>query len=413
MMVMPVMAAGPERAPLPQTTPEATITSPLPTPTPAAQVTPESTPESQPGFEAGDENGKFVFGGTYTLRSDERLSGDLVVFGGVATVQADSRVNGNVVLFGGSADIAGRIDGDLVLIGGGTRLRSTAVVQGQLVRVGGGLQKDAGAQIHEGETGGAQIPPIPPVRPVIPVTPRPETWAERGVNRFLSFTGHMAGAVGTTIVLTVLAVFVVALWREPVDRVGRTIKQSPGVSWVVGFLTPLAFAVIVPAFALLSGILVIACGLGLVGIMLIVVAAVAIGAAWVMGWIAMGQLIGERLLTALGTRYTAPAVSAAAGTAVLSLLWLGLDAMSELWCIGLVSVLGWVLFMVLAPIGLGAVVLTRFGRQEYIPNHVLPAPVVPVAPPAPPAPPEPPQPAPADVVPSGESIPPDKPEGEL
>jgi hypothetical protein len=203
----------------------------------------------------------------------------------------------------------------------------------------------------------------------------------------------MASAVGMTIVLTFLAVCAVVLWPKPVERVARTIKQSPGISWVVGFLTPVAFAVVVPALALLSGILVIACGLGLIGLMLIVVAAIGMGVAWAMGWIAAGQLIGERILTALGVRQITPGASAATGTAAITFLWLGLGAMSELFCIGVVSVLGWILFIVLGPIGLGAVILTRFGRQDYVPGQSVLAPV----PPAPPTPPAPPVPATPEV----------------
>jgi hypothetical protein len=379
MMALPAMAAGPERGVLPQATPEATIASPLPTPTPIAL--PSATPivESQPGVEIGDGEGKVVFGGTYTLRSGERLRGDLVVFGGIATLQSDTRVDGNTVLFGGNADIAGRIQGDLVLIGGAARLRSTAVVDGQVVRVGGALTQDQGAQIHGGESGGVIIPPIRPIPPIMPIPTRPRYWAE-------DFVVHSMSAIGTTFVLALLAVFVFVLWREPIERVNRTITQSPGISWVVGFLTPLAFAVIVPAFAVLSAILILALCLGLVGFVLIAAVSLALVAAWAMGWIAVGQLIGERLLIALGARTVTPAASAAAGTATITLLWLGLEPLCGL---------GWLFFVVLAPLGLGAVVLTRFGTREYTPTNgtSASAPAVPVAPSAPPAPLAPPAPA--------------------
>jgi hypothetical protein len=315
----------------------------------------------------------------YTLRSGERLRGDLVVFGGIATLQSDTRVDGNTVLFGGTADIAGRIQGDLVLIGGAARLRSTAVVDGQVVRVGGALTQDEGAQIHGGESGGVIVPPIRPIPPIMPIPTRPRYWAE-------DFVVHSMSAIGTTFVLALLAVFVFVLWREPIERVNRTITQSPGISWVVGFLTPLAFAVIVPAFAVLSAILILALCLGLVGFVLIAAVSLALVAAWAMGWIAVGQLIGERLLIALGARTVTPAASAAAGTATITLLWLGLEPLCGL---------GWLFFVVLAPLGLGAVVLTRFGTREYTPTNgtSASAPAVPVAPSAPPAPPAPPAPA--------------------
>jgi hypothetical protein len=359
-----------------------------------AQPTLAPTTQPAPGFEAGSGDGKFVFGGSYTLRSGERLSGDLVVFGGDATVESDSRVDGNVVVIGGDVDIAGRVGRDVVLIGGMARLRSSAVVGGQLVRVGGGLQQDEGAQIHGGESGGVTIPPIPPVPPV-PSVPRPRVveWWQFGANSFINFVWHVTRAVGSTILLALLALFVVSLWREPVDRVRQTIANATGVSWVVGFLTPLAFAVIVPAFAVLSAILVLALCLGLVGFVLIAVVSLALAIAWLMGWIALGQIAGERLLHAIGTHDATPAASAAVGTAVITLVWLALEPFCGL---------GWLFFALSAPLGLGAVILTRFGTQDYGTSS-LGGGFRPPAPPAPPVPPTPPIPGPMEPSVSGES----------
>jgi hypothetical protein len=422
----------PTFTPLPTYTPLPTFT-PLPQPTsaPVAQPTavPEEkptlapTPESPSGFEVGGGQGKLVFGGSYTLRSGERLSGDLVVFGGNAQLETDTRVDGNIVVIGGEADIAGRVRGDMVIVGGGVRLRSTAEVDGQLVRVGGMLQKDEGAQIHGGESGGANIPPIPP----IPTRPPVEYWPLIGVNTFFNFVVNVMYDLGVTVALALLAALVVVLWHEPVERVSQTIVNAPAASWGVGALTVLAFVVVLPAFAVLSAILIIACGLGLLGFGVIAAASVALVVGWLMGWIALGQFVGQRLLDMLGNRHPTPAASAAVGTAVLTLFWLGLAPLCGM---------GWLIFAVLSPLGLGAVVLTRFGSQDYRTSNgtypsawsPAPAPVAPTAPVAPVAPaapvaPEPPQftpvtPSEPDATPSSESpassdvTPSDKPAGE-
>ena len=401
----PTFTPLPTYTPLPTFTPMAQPTSaPVAQPTAVPELTPTlvPTPESQPGVEFGDGEGKLVFGGSYTLRSGERLSGDLVVFGGNVRMEADTRVDGNIVVIGGAADIAGRVRGDMVIVGGGVRLLSTAEVDGQLVRVGGTLQKDEGAQIHGGETGGANIPPIRPL-PQIPTPPAVPSWPQRSVNTFVSFVLNVVYSLGMTMVLALLAVFVIALWREPVERVSQTIVNAPAASWGVGALTVLAFVVVLPAFAVLSSILIIACGLGLLGFGIITVLSVALGVAWLMGWIALGQLVGQRLLDMLGNRHPAPAASAAVGTAVLTLFWLGLAPLCGM---------GWLIFAVLSPLGLGAVLLARFGTQDYRPSNgaypaswsPAPAPVAPTAPAAP----EPPQftpvaPSAPDATPTHES----------
>ena len=386
-----------------------------PTAVPEVKPTLAPTPESGSGFEVGGGDGKLVFGGSYTLRSGERLRGDLVVFGGNAKLETDTRVDGSIVVIGGEADIASRVSGDMVIVGGGVRLRSSAEVDGQLVRVGGTLQKDEGAIIHGGESGGANIPPIPP----IPTRPPVEYWPQSGVNAFLNLVAHVVYSLGMTVVLALLAMFVVALWREPLERVSQTIVNAPAASWGVGVLTVLAFVVVLPAFAVLSAILIIACGLGLLGFGVIAAASVALVIGWLMGWIALGQLVGQRLLDTLGYHHPTLAASAAVGTAALTLFWLGLAPLCGM---------GWLIFAVLSPLGLGAVVLTRFGSQDYRSSNgthpaswsPAPAPVVPAAPVAPVAP-EPPQftPSAPGAAPSSEppaisdATPPDKPAGEM
>ncbi len=388
----PTFTPLPTYTPLPTFTPLAQPTSaPVAPPTAAPEVKPtlSPTPESQPGVELGGGEGKLVFGGSYTLRSGESLGGDLVVFGGNVRLEADTRVNGNIVVIGGAADIAGRVRGDMVIVGGGVRLLSTAEVDGQLVRVGGALQKDEGAQIHGGESGGAAIPPIPPL-PQKPTPPSVPNWPQRSVNTFVRFVLDVAYSFGMTLVLALLAVLVITLWREPVERVSQTIVNAPAASWGVGALTVLAFVVVLPAFAVLSSILIIACGLGLLGFGIIAAASVLLVVAWLMGWIALGQLVGQRLLDRLGNHHPAPAASAAVGTAVLTLFWLGLAPLCGM---------GWLIFAVLSPLGLGAVMLSRFGSQDYrtsngaYPASWSPPPAPPVAPAAPAAPaaPEPPQ----------------------
>jgi hypothetical protein len=130
----------------------------------------------------------------------------------------------------------------------------------------------------------------------------------------------------------------------------------------------------------------------LLGFGIIAAASVALVVAWLMGWIALGQRVGQRLLDMLGNRDPAPAASAAVGTAVLTLFWLGLAPLCGM---------GWLIFAVLSPLGLGAVLLSRFGSQDYRTSNGAypaswsppPAPVAPAAPAAPAAPvaPEPPQ----------------------
>ena len=415
LVAMPAMAAEPELAPtatatatttpVPTFTPPATYT-PLPTYTPQATFTPQPTytplptltaqptvaptAEALPRIEIGDGEGKVVFGGSYTLRSGERLGGDLVVFGGDAKLEANSRVDGNVVVIGGEADIAGRVQGDVAAIGGSTHLRSSAEVDGQVVRVGGTFRQDEGAQVRGGESRGVEIPPVPPVSPVVPRPPRIDWW-EASTSGFFGLLRHTLRVLGTTLVLALLAALVVALWREPIERVGHTLTSAAGTSWVVGLLTIVTSAILTVPLALVSGVLTLVC-IGLFGLGFISVAWLMLAIAGLMGWIALGQLVADRLLKALGARYPTPAASAAIGTAIITLLWMGLEPFCGL---------GWLFFAVLAPLGLGAVLLTRFGSRDYSSSYTPPAPITPSKAPTP----EPPQFASVAPTPAPDSTP--------
>ncbi|MEA3340610.1 MAG: hypothetical protein U9R15_11640, partial [Chloroflexota bacterium] len=123
-----------------------------------------------------------------------------------------------------------------------------------------------------------------------------------------------------------------------------TVVEAPGASLGIGLLT--AFAAATLAIALLFTIC-------LSPIAMLV--ALALGVAGLFGWIGVGALVGQRLMQALNARTSAPLWAAGLGTLVITLVTAGLGALP---CLG---VLGVFLTFILGCLGLGAVVLTRFG----------------------------------------------------
>jgi hypothetical protein len=120
---------------------------------------------------------------------------------------------------------------------------------------------------------------------------------------------------------------------------------------------PFAIAIL----ALISGILILACGLGLLGFPIVLVVSLALGGGFVMGWVAIGTLVGQRLADAMKLNNRSLPVVAVLGTVVLTLL---VSVLSELpFLLG-----GWlwtVVAFVIGCAGLGAVALTKFGTQAY------------------------------------------------
>lgn len=96
---------------------------------------------------SGSYNGQVIFGQTYTLKTGETLTGDLLVFGGTATIEQGATVSGNIVLFGSTLVVNGEVSGDVAVIGGTATLGATAHLHGNLTTVGATLDRAVGAQI--------------------------------------------------------------------------------------------------------------------------------------------------------------------------------------------------------------------------------------------------------------------------
>jgi len=299
-----------------------------------------------PAFAEGPNDGRVIFGGDFTLESGEELDGDLAVFGGNVVLEEGSLVDGDVAVIGGRARVAGKVDGDLVIFGGSVKLESTAVIEGDLVAFGGQIERAEGAIVRgeivrgpgfefEGLTWGWRFPTGPYVN----------RWPDR-LFRFL-FGVFQAGLV--TLALMALGVLIVLFWPKQTELVGQAILAAPLSGLGVGFLT----AIVAAALATLLAITICLLPMSFF-------VAVATLAAILFGWTAVGLLVGQRLLAALKVQEMNQLVAVLMGVLLISLLTA-------------VPCLGWLFAVVVGSLGLGAVVLTRFGTMAYPPP--APAPV--------------------------------------
>jgi hypothetical protein len=318
-----------------------------------------------------------VIGQDYTLKAGERLADNLVVVGGRVHLEADSVVEGDVVVMGGEANFEGLVQGDVVAFGGTVTLASTAVIQKDLV-VFGSVRRDAGAQIKGNLVEGLEatkrlktLPNLFNVRPGItpaPLTPPVRRAPQSAMNGFLKFVRDLVTLVAVLFVAALVAVML----PDNLKRVNRVMLQFSVFSMGIGLLT-----IVVVALAMgLSAILVLIC----VGVPLLIVLGLAFLLAALMGWVAAGKLVGEKVLQMLHVGPTSPLGEIVVGTLLLTVL-------SSVQCIG------WLVTLVALSWGLGAVVLTRFGTQPYVPSATMAPFGVPPVPPTPPAPPVAPQPS--------------------
>jgi hypothetical protein len=298
---------------------------------------------------AGSQN---VFGNSYTLASGQQLDTNLVVLGGNATIAAGATANCQVVVWGGNLDVAGKIGKDVVVWGGNVHLYSSAEIDGRLQSLGGAVTQDDGAQIKGGVSQGfgpGNAPPAP-----APSFNGGFSVVAMVVEFYRAVTRTVLGSLG----MGLLALLVVLIWPEQIARVRGTLTNAPAQSGGLGLLTVVAVPVLIVVATLTICLIPVA-------FMAMVLLTVAVA----FGWIALGELVGQRLVSAFNWVNLSQAVAAAIGTALLSL---GVSVVSLAPCVG------WVVPLILAAIGLGAVTLTRFGTLPYFPA----SPAVPPAPPA-------------------------------
>lgn len=283
-----------------------------------------------------------VFGGPVTLKKDSSFNGDLTVFG-PAEVQQGAMLNGTLVVFG-AAEIAGTVEGD-VFVAGTVTLDETAYINGD-VSATGAIERREGAVV-EGEVKPItredferDFPieiPAPYVNPRVDVHSRP-LW--------LRVLWGIVRAVASVVVLSLLALIVVSVWPQHTERVARAVEEVTLTAFGTGLL------LFVAALIVLTLLLVTIClsPLAILGWLIV-------GAGVLLGWVALGLILGKRVLTGLFNRPAPQPVAAATlGTAILTL---AVALARVFWPIH------GILMFVLVPLAAGAVVLTRFGTLPY------------------------------------------------
>lgn len=296
------------------------------------------------------DDGIVIWNKDYTLGQGETLKGDLVVFNGDATLESGSRVDGSVVIWNGNAEIAGTIEGDLVVSGGDAHLKESAVIEGQVVCSWNcELEREPGARIEGGIIEGTpwhRLRVEQGKRPSISI-PSFEFWVAPLSGTMHWVFGTIRGLV-TIIVVAVIAWLVALILPRQIAQVSRTIVEAPLPCLGFGLLTLAATVVAIVVLAITVCLSPLSA-----------LTALALGMAGLFGWIGAGTLVGERLVKALNIREAVPQLTAGVGTLIITLICAGLNFTICL------APFGWFITLILGCIGLGAVVLTRFGTTEY------------------------------------------------
>ncbi|MCD6291207.1 MAG: polymer-forming cytoskeletal protein [Anaerolineae bacterium] len=286
---------------------------------------------------------RVILGQSYVLPSGHRLRGSLIVLGGSAKLEEDSLVDGDVTVVGGSLSAAGRVNGDVAVFGGSLSLLDGAYVDGDVIAFGGHVKRAEGAVVTGDVMTGLGWEKSRPFAkrpgrvPEVPYAPAEVSGARVLVGALL----RVVGAILLAALMGGLAVIVLALAPEATHRVGSAMLDAPVLSLLVGLVTLLLALSI--ALLLVITICLAPFAMLLVGVLVLVM---------LFGWVALGWLLGDRVLRALDVDRPHPLLAGVIGVPLLTLV-------TRLPCVGVI------LLLLGASTGLGAAVLTRLGAQRY------------------------------------------------
>jgi len=302
-------------------------------------------------------------------------SGAKVRVGGSVNVDENEIVRDAVVAVGGSVRVDGQVDDDVVAIGGSVRLGPRAVVNGSVTAVGGEIDRAPGAVVH-GEMTEVRVP----MNPVALFAGMPVHWF--GKEMFSSWFRFIATLlrIGLLMLVALIAVLVA---RTPVDRIAHRAGEDP---WLSGMIGLLAQVLLIPVLVITMVVLAIS----IIGIPLLVLVPFALIA------LLFGVVLGlAGVARRIGTWAVGPDRGPLVATAVGVILITALALLTRLtWLVPthvapIALLLGVVAFFVeyaAWTVGLGALLLTRFGTRGPLTavsdGYLPPIPPVPAGGPA-------------------------------
>lgn len=290
-----------------------------------------------------------------------KLTGTRVAIGQDVTIAADEEILDGVAVIGGSLRIEGRLREGAVVVGGDVHLLPSADVPGDLVLVGGTLIRDPGARV----TGNVSYVSLGSWTRSIGIL----DWRPRlefgNAGRWLS----LAGTVFRLSLLAALMLVVLLVARAPVARVGRAAAAEPVRAAIVGLAAEVLFLPTLLVGCIALGITII----GLPFIFLLVPLAFLLAfVALLLGYTALACRLGEWLEDRLGwtprSAYLATALGLlliVAPTMLARLLGVAPEPLRM--AAFAVLVTGVVAEFLVWTVGLGAALMTGFGRWNTTP----------------------------------------------
>jgi hypothetical protein len=251
----------------------------------------------------------------------------IVKIGSDVMIEKGQKVH-SVVAIGGQITVSGTVEKSVTAVGGSVVLTKTAIVKGNVVSLGGVIVMARDAEIHGDLT-------------EINSNNIYETLTTALSSEWEGWSWVFAViSLSIFLVILVLALLIAALLPKPVRIVSEAIRENTFKVILCGIL---GLVLIAPLALLLT--------ISVVGIALIPLEVIFVVCSVLLGFIAVGQLIGAKFLRLLKQPEKG---------IVRETFW----GLVILWLIGWIPYVGWMIKAIAIVIGLGATLVTRFGTHR-------------------------------------------------
>lgn len=258
------------------------------------------------------------FNSVVVVTSDEVVCSGLTSLGGSIAIRGV--LVGDVVMFEGNVVIDGTVNGNVTIYSGNLTLGNDAQVNGDIHVCGGIWTEGSSSQLH-----GSAFS------------------CTNSLGTFLTGAGGATMRFWFTFVWIILGMLLTSLLPEHSMLVRTTVKCKMARSFVLGLLSVL----------LTPAILAVLVGL-IISIPLAILVAVGLIGAWALGTVAVGWIIGDCILRSVAPQYSTHLLQVIVG-------------MTALTVVGSLPMIGLWIFIGSGLVGLGAVLLSRFGTRLYSP----------------------------------------------
>ncbi len=288
--------------------------------TPTASAADRQSASDQPPCTTSSHSPSF--GGTITIGPNDVLCGDITAIGGTVLVQGQMR--GNILAFGSDITINGGVNGSIRVFGGSVDFQSGSYVHGNVDLYGSKISQGKGFHPDGAYTDHSK-----------------QGW-------LIGFTAFSFPAWFLFLMIP-LGLLYTWLLPEHVMFVRTTVRNEMRRSLLIGLLS----ALLAPVVLVVLIALIISIPFALIVLLGLLIA-------WTSGVIAISWLLGERLVKAFTSHPHTRYLQVVVGVIALALL-------------GSLPFVGWLISLGTGIVGLGAVLLSRFGTRLYSqPKQPLP-----------------------------------------